>query len=165
VSIGGTGARYAALTAKGIAGTMLTQPQDFQALRLGYKRLGMSTEVVKEIAWSSYSTSRDFAAKNEEVLVRFLGVQRKANLWLNDTKNRSEAIAILVKYAKTEQSDSEQTYDLWLENRAFTPDSTESPVAVKQMIDMMVLTNQLKAPIAVEKVLDQSYMDKAKARG
>jgi ABC-type nitrate/sulfonate/bicarbonate transport system substrate-binding protein len=165
VAIGGTSARYAALTSKGIAGTMLSQPQDFQALRLGYKRLGLSTEVVKEIAWTSYSTSRDFAAKNEELLVRFLSVQRKANLWLNDAKNRTEAIAVLIKYTKAEQSDAEQTYDLWMANKAFTPDGAESPEAVKAMIDMMVLTTQLKSAIAIDKVLDQTYMNKAKARG
>jgi ABC-type nitrate/sulfonate/bicarbonate transport system substrate-binding protein len=165
IPVGGTAAVYAALQSKGISAGMLTQPQDLQALRLGYRSLGLSTEVVKEIAWGSYSTSRDFATKNEEVLVRFLSVQRRASIWVNDPKNRTEAVAILVKYTKAAQSDAEQTYDLWSENKALTPDSSESPAAIKSMIDMMVLTNQLKELIAVEKVFDPSYMEKAKARG
>ena len=70
-----------------------------------------------------------------------------------------------MKYTKAEQSDAEQTYDLWAQNKAFTPDSSESSAAIKSMIDMMVLTKTLKEPISVDKVLDQTYMDKAKARG
>ncbi len=165
IPVGGTAAIFAALQSKGIAGGMLTQPQDLQAFGLGFKSLGLSTEVVKEIAWGSYSTSRDFASKNEEVLVRFLSVQRRASIWVNDAKNRDEAVAILVKYTKAAKTDAEQTYDLWMQNTSLTPDSSESPEAVKAMIDMMVLTKQLTQPIAVEKVFDPSYMAKAKARG
>jgi NitT/TauT family transport system substrate-binding protein len=165
IPVGGTSAIFAALQSKGIAAGMLTQPQDLQALRLGFKSLGLSTDVVKEIAWASYSTSRDFASKNEEVLVRFLNVQRKGSIWVNDPKNRTEAIAILVKYTKAPQADAEATYDLWMTNKALTADSAESPGAIKSMIDMMVLTGQLKEPIAVDKVFDPKYMEKAKARG
>lgn len=165
VQIGGTSARYAALTSKGIAGTMLTQPQDFQAIRLGYRRLGLSTEVISQIAWSSYATSTDFAEKNEDLLVRFLGVQRKASMWLNDPANKDEAISILMANTKSQQSDAEQTYQLWMENKSLTPDSSETPEAIKTMIDMLVTTQQLKSAIPVEDVFDPSYMEKAKARG
>ncbi len=162
VEIGGTAQRYLALKAKGIAAGFLTQPQDFRALREGFKRLGLSTEIVKEIVWTAYSTTRTWAKQNEETLQRFLVAQRKAHLWLYDPKNRDEAIRILAKTTNTDQQEATQTYALWIEQKALSLEGETTPSAVKTMIDALVSTKQLKEPIPVERVADFAYLEKAR---
>jgi ABC-type nitrate/sulfonate/bicarbonate transport system substrate-binding protein len=162
VEIGGTAQRYLALKAKGIAAGFLTQPQDFRALREGFKRLGLSTEIVKEMVWTAYCTTRTWARQNEETLYRFLTAQRKAHQWLYDSKNRDEAIRILAKATNTDQQEAAQTYALWIEQKTLSLEGETTPGAVKAMIDALVATKQLKEPLAVERVADFSYLDKVR---
>jgi ABC-type nitrate/sulfonate/bicarbonate transport system substrate-binding protein len=165
VEIGGTANRYAALKAKGISAALVTQPSDFTALKDGFARLGDSTEVVKEISWTCYATSKAFAAANPDVVVRYLGAIRKAHIWLADPANKTEAVAILVKATNSTPEVATQTYELWSSRKSLTAEGEGSPTAIKTMIDTLVSIRQLKAPIAVERVFDPSFMQKAKAKG
>ncbi len=160
VEIGGTAARYQAMKAKGVAATLLTQPQDFQAMREGFVKIGSSTDIVKEIVWSGYNTTRAWAKNNEALMLDFLRVIRRAHQWLYDPKNKDEAIQILTKDSNTAPQDAADTYNLWVTGKTLSPNGDVSAPAVQTMIDALVATKQMEKAIPVERVLDTSYMDK-----
>jgi ABC-type nitrate/sulfonate/bicarbonate transport system substrate-binding protein len=159
VAIGGTADRYKALIAKGVAASLLSQPQDFQAEGKGFTVLGASTDIVKSIVWSGYNTTRAFATQHTDLLKAFLGVQCRAAKWLYDPANKAAAISLLIKNTNAAQADAEKTYDLWINQKSLSADGSSNNEAVQAMIDALVGTQQIKSAIAVDKVFDPSYMN------
>lgn len=161
VEVGGTAQRYQALLSGGVSAVFVTQPVDFQAYREGFKKLGSSTELVEQIIWESFSTTRDWAASDEDALVRFLAAHRRANQWLYDPANRQTAVEILMRETNASEDDAEETYDLWTAERVLAEDSVATPAAVQASLDLEA--GNLANPVSVEDILDDSYMDKAAA--
>jgi NitT/TauT family transport system substrate-binding protein len=164
VEAGGSSTRYQALKAGGLDGTLLTQPQDIQAIRDGSPSLGVTTDFTSEIGFGALTVSRAWATQNEAALVAFLSALQKSITWLYKPENRTEAIKLLVDQTKAVQQDAEQTYDLWIKNKALPTDGKMTVAALQSMVDILVQTKQLDAPVAIDKILDNSYADKALKR-
>jgi ABC-type nitrate/sulfonate/bicarbonate transport system substrate-binding protein len=88
-SIGGTEGRFACLKAGECAATSLGQPADFDATKMGYHRLGTSSEVGPAIFNMEVVTS-EWAKENKDTLVRYLRADADAMRFIHDPKNRDE---------------------------------------------------------------------------
>jgi NitT/TauT family transport system substrate-binding protein len=161
VEAGGSSTRFQALKAGGLDGTLLTQPHDIQAIRDGSPSLGVTTDFTSEIGFGALTVSRAWARQNEPALVAFISALQKSITWLYKPENRTQAINLLVDIAKAAPQDAEQTYELWTKNKALPADGKMTTAALQSMVDILVQTKQLDAPVAIDKVLDNSYADKA----
>jgi ABC-type nitrate/sulfonate/bicarbonate transport system substrate-binding protein len=166
ISIGGTAERYAALKAGAIAGTLLTQPLDFQAQDDGMNILGTSSEVVREYQFVTTTVRRDWAAQNHDLLVRYLKAIRAADQWLTDTRNQESAAAILVKYTNTRDDYARRTYELYYREANSMPEGAEvTAVGMDNVLQIMAEQGRLEPPLpSVDRFVDTRYWRAAAER-
>lgn len=100
ISVGGSGERWEALHEKKAAGALLNPPYDARAEAEGFKILANSGESIARYQGSVGATRRQWAAKNEETLVKYIRAYVAAVDWLYDPANKEEAKAILAKQRK-----------------------------------------------------------------
>jgi ABC-type nitrate/sulfonate/bicarbonate transport system substrate-binding protein len=161
VEAGGTSTRFQALKAGALAAAWLTQPQDFQALSEGMHSLTLSSEAMKEIIWSAYNTKRQWAAAHKDIVIRFLKAVVLAHRWLYDPKNRDAAIQILMDNTNAGKEQVTQTYDLWIKQKALSDHGETTALAINNMMQALVASHQLDAPLPLDRVWDPSYLKEA----
>jgi NitT/TauT family transport system substrate-binding protein len=119
IVIGGTsGTRYAALISGNVAGAILGQPFDIQAIDKGMHVLGYANDVLKNWQYTLLTANASWAEKNRDVVVRMLRAYRKSIQY--GYANRSGAIADLASGAKFDPAILGRSYDLiWNQLRGF----------------------------------------------
>ena len=70
--VDGTPDRLSCLTAGDCDAVPLGQPQDFVAMRRGYRLLGLSTDAVPEYLYTVTAARRSWAAANKDTVVRYV---------------------------------------------------------------------------------------------
>ena len=110
------------------------------------------------------ATRAEWPAKNETALLRFLRALAEAQAWLNDARNRSDAIAILTEAAKLRSEDSARSYQLLVESAQAVPKSPDLDMnGLKTAIDLMGEAEVLRTPLpAPEKFADTSFTTRAR---
>lgn len=163
VSAGSTPERFAALRSGALSAAMLTQPQDLQAVSLGFRRLGDSTEVIDDYPFPSYAVRRGWATANEDTLVAFLRATRRGHDWLYDPANADRAVAILVERTRTEEPLARQTYDLLVrEKRLIAPGAVRTTAGVANVLALMAEQGRLTPPLPpADKYLAPQFLARA----
>lgn len=100
VSVGGSRHRWEALQEKKAVGALLNPPYDARAEAEGFKRFASSADVIDRYQGSVGAARRQWAAKNEDTLVKYIRAYVAAVDWLYDPANKEEAKAILAKRRK-----------------------------------------------------------------
>src|SRR5687768_10668626 len=118
VFAGATAARFQALQSGAIDATILLPPFSFAAEAAGYGNLGLIADFAKDLPFTGAAVNKNWAAKNADLVRRFLGVHNKSVAFFLDRNNRKEAIDILVEASKLKRDVIEQTYD-FLHSRPF----------------------------------------------
>src|SRR5918995_10563 len=98
-SFGNTTARANAMSRGEASGAMMSLPDD-EIKKRGFKVLAKSEDYVKHYARGLGATRRDWANANEDVVVRFTRAMIRSTDWLQDPKNRDEAIQLLLSETK-----------------------------------------------------------------
>ncbi|MEM4263640.1 MAG: ABC transporter substrate-binding protein, partial [Candidatus Woesearchaeota archaeon] len=93
----------------------LGQPYDLQALKEGYRLLGLSTEAVPEFLYTVTAVRRPWAAANKEALVRYVRALGAAFRFIRDPVRRQEVVKIFVETTDTAVEIAQQTLKLFLE--------------------------------------------------
>ena len=119
VFAGATAARFQALVSGAVDATLVNPPFNFKARAAGMASLGKSAPTSLDVPFNGYAVSHLWLKTNRPVLDRFLVAYQKGVDWFYDPANRKEAVDILVKYAKLERGECEQTYDLYHELKIF----------------------------------------------
>jgi len=161
---GGTSDRFAALQAGAVAAALLTQPFDFAAERLGYRRLVSQWDYPIDYQFIAYGVRRDWAETHEDALVRFLRGFGAAHRWLHDPRHRDEAIALLSQAVKLQPEDASATYDLLITRlKMLAPDGQIAEKDVRGVLDSLVaLGDMASPPPPVSKYLDNRYVEAAR---
>jgi ABC-type nitrate/sulfonate/bicarbonate transport system substrate-binding protein len=161
---GGTSDRFAALQAGAVAAAILTQPFDFAAERLGYRRLVSQWDYPIDYQFVGYGVRRDWAAAHEDALVRYLRGFGRAHRWLHDPSHREEAIVLLSEAVKLQPEDASATYDLLITRlKVLAPDGQIAEKDVRGVLDSLIALGDLVAPPPpVSKYLDNRYIDAAR---
>jgi NitT/TauT family transport system substrate-binding protein len=118
VFAGATAARFQALQSGAIDATILLPPFSFQAEANGYSNLGLVADFAKDLPFTGGAVNTNWAAKNPDVLRRFLAVHNKSVAFFLDRNNRQEAIDIMVEASKLKPEVIAQTFD-FLHSRPF----------------------------------------------
>ncbi|MBI4319392.1 MAG: ABC transporter substrate-binding protein [Chloroflexi bacterium] len=162
VQVGGTPERSAALKSGSVAAALLGPPQDQQIIDEGYNRLDTTTNTIKAYAWDTPVVRKDWAEKNESVLVALTRGFIKGFRWVYDPKNAGDAISIVQQRLKLEEKYAKQVYEAFVNAAVWDKDAAINVKGLQANIDAMAERGELKAPLPkVEKYINSTYWEKA----
>jgi ABC-type nitrate/sulfonate/bicarbonate transport system substrate-binding protein len=165
--IEGTPARYSCLKRGECDAVPLGQPHDLQALREGYRILGLSTEAVPDFLYTVTAVRRPWAESNKESLVRYLRALGAAFKFIRDPANRQTVVKIIVETTDSPADVAEQTLKLFFEpERNVLPKQGEINLkGLAQVIAFMGEAGTIKAPLpSPERFVDLQYLKLAGIR-
>lgn len=164
LQVGGSGKRYAAIQSKQIAGALITEPVNFEALDAGYRKLGGVYEV-SVVPSAVIAVTRAWAKANEKVVVGFLRAVYKAQDWLNDTQHRKQAVDLMVDLSKARRTSVERTYDKYVSELKVYNRGEIKADQIKKTLEDMVDIEAISKPIPdPNKLMDLSFRQKALAK-
>src|SRR5688500_13693670 len=103
IAKGTTGYRLDSMIQGETSAGVLNPPWDRKAEAAGMKRFADHREVLPDYPGGVYAVSRDWAAKNAPVLIRYLRVWNDALRWCHEEKNRAEAVQLVAAAEKLDE--------------------------------------------------------------
>ena len=113
--IDGTPDRLVCLTAGDCDAVPLGQPQDFVAMRRGFRLLGLSTEAVPEFVYTVTAARRPWAEQNKEAMVRFVRAMAASFAFIRDKANRETVVQTIVATTGFAEANARLTLSLYFE--------------------------------------------------
>ena len=159
--VDGTPERLVCLTAGDCDAVPLGQPQDFVAMRRGYRLLGLSTEAVPEYLYTVTAARRSWAAANKDTVVRYVSAVSAAFKFIRDPARRGEVLKAIVDTTGFAPANAQLTLALYLEpDRGVLPKLGEINIkGMEQAIALMGESGVIKAPLpAAERFVDLQYL-------
>src|SRR6266478_1564308 len=146
-SFGNTTARADAMSRGDAAGAMMSLA-DQEIQKRGFKVLAKSEDYVQHYARSLGATRREWANKNEDLLVRFTRAMIRATDWLTDPKNKEEVIAILLPENRNNKARAEGMYLEHLSPRfGITPRSQIDMEGIRSVLRLREIAGLMKPPV------------------
>ena len=163
-SFGNTTARADAMSRGDAAGAMMSLADD-EIQKRNFKVLAKSEDYVEHYARGLGATRREWANKNEDLLVRFTRAMIRATDWLTDPKNKEEVIAILLPENRNNKARAEAMYEESTSARfGFTPRSQIDMDGIRSVIQLRETAGLMKPPVPkAEKYVDERFYKKALA--
>jgi ABC-type nitrate/sulfonate/bicarbonate transport system substrate-binding protein len=164
LQVGGSGKRYAAIQSKQIAGSLVTEPLNFEAMDAGFRKLGgvYEASVVPGVV---VAVTRTWVNTNEKTLVGFLRALYKAQDWLNNPKNKKQAVDLMVELSKAQRTSVERTYEKYVTELKVYNRGDLSPDIVKKTLEDMIEIEAISKPIPdPKKFMDLTFRQKALAK-
>ena len=163
-AFGNTTARANAMSRGEAAGAMMSLPDD-EIQKRGFKVLAQAQDYVKHYARGLGATRRDWANANEELVVRFSRAMIRATDWLQDGKNKEEAIQLLLGETKNNKARAEAMYRQALSpTLGLTPRSRIDTEGIRTVLELREIAGLMKPPVPKpEKYIDDRFYKKALA--
>ncbi len=163
-SFGNTTARADAMSRGDAAGAMMSLADD-EIQKRNFKVLAHAQDYVKHYARGLGATRREWANANEDLVVRFNRAMIRATDWLQDTKNKDEAVQLLLGETKNNKARAESLYNLTLSpTMGLTPRSRIDREGIRTIIELREVAGLMKAPVPKpEKYVDERFYKKALA--
>jgi ABC-type nitrate/sulfonate/bicarbonate transport system substrate-binding protein len=164
VSFGNTTARADAMSRGDASGAMMSMRDD-EIEKRGFKVLAKSEDYVKHYARGLGATRRVWANANEELVIRFTRAMIRATDWLQDAKNKDEAIQLLLGETKNNRGRAEAMYAQTLSpTMGLTPRSRIDMEGIRTVIELREIAGLMKPPVPkADKYVDESFYQKALA--
>ena len=162
--VDGTPERLSCLTAGDCDAVPLGQPQDFVALRRGFRLLGLSTEAVPEYLYTVTAVRRSWADANKDAIVRYVRALSSAFKFIRDPAKRDQLIRTIVDTTGFAEANAKLTLALYFEpDRRVLPKLGEINLGgMEQAIALMGEGGILKAPLPrAERFVDLQYLQAA----
>ena len=162
--VDGTPARLDCLEGGDCDAVPLGQPQDFVAMRRGYRLLGFSTDAVPEYLYTVTAARRSWAAANKEALMRYLRALQAAFKYIRDPDNRANVVKTIVETTGFAEGNAQLTLALYFEpDRMVLPKAGEiSLKGMEQVIAMMGDAGTLGSPLpSPQQFVDLQYLHAA----
>ena len=163
----GTPARSECLKKGECDGVPLGQPEDFILLKEGYKRLGISNDVMPNFQFIVSAARRSWAAANKDLLVRYARGLAASFRFVRQPANRDEIARIIVETTGSSEEIARQTLALYFEpEKGVFPREGELDLkGLAQVIQFMAEAGELKPPLpAPERFVDLQYLQAAGIR-
>lgn len=163
IQAGSSPERSAALRAGSLAATLITPPIDQRVIdEGGFKRLDISTNVVKHYAWHSQTVRGDWAKANKPVLVGYIRAWIKGTRWLHDPANKEAVVKIMVRELKTEDRYARTSYEMFFGPTAsVAKDAAVDFAGYEALLKDMIAQGQMSGPPAPQKYIDTAYWEAA----
>ena len=163
-SFGNTAARANAMTRGEASGAMMSLPDD-EIDKRGFKVLAKSEDYVKHYARGLGATRREWANANEDLVVRFTRAMIRATDWIQDPKNKDEAIQLLLGETKNNKARAEAMYAQTISpTMGLTPRSRIDLQGIRTVLELREIAGLMKPPVPkAEKYVDDRFYQKALA--
>ena len=147
--VDGTPARLSCLTAGDCDAVPLGQPQDFVAMRRGYRLLGLSTDAIPEYLYTVTAVRRSWAAANKDTVVRYVRALSSAFKFIRDPAKRTDVLKTIVETTGFSEANAQLTLALYFEpDRGVLPKLGEINFkGMEQVIALMGESGTIKAPL------------------
>jgi ABC-type nitrate/sulfonate/bicarbonate transport system substrate-binding protein len=160
----GTGARFDCLKSGACAAVPMGQPDDLDAIKQGFPRLGFTYEAGADLIFNVDMTRRAWGESNKGTLVRFVRAMASAYAFLNDPKNRDEAVHILVETGGMSAEVAGRIFAPYLEpDKHVLPRKGELDLAAfNRVVALMAATGVIPSPApGAERIVDLQYLKAA----
>jgi ABC-type nitrate/sulfonate/bicarbonate transport system substrate-binding protein len=163
-AFGNTAKRADAMSRGDASGAMMSLADD-EIQKRGFKVLAKSEDYVQHYARGLGATRRDWANKNEDLLVRFVRAMIRATDWVTDPKNKEEVIAVLIPENRNNKTRAEAMYEESMSPRfGFTPRSQIDMEGIRSVLQLRETAGLMKPPVPKpEKYVDDRFYKKALA--
>jgi len=163
-SFGNTTARADAMSRGDASGAMMSMPED-EIQKRGFKVLAKSEDYVKNYARGLGATRREWANAHEDLVVRFTRAMIRATDWVQDPKNKDEAIQLLLSETKNNKGRAEAMYAQTISpTMGLTPRSRLDLEGIRTVIELREIAGLMKPPVPKpEKYVDERFYKKALA--
>src|SRR5215475_10405227 len=162
--VDGTPERLSCLTAGDCDAVPLGQPQDFVAMRRGFRLLGLSTEAVPEYLYTVTAVRRSWADANKDAIVRYVRALSSAFRFIRNPAYRADIVRTIVDTTGFAEANAKLTLALYFEpDRRVLPKLGEINLGgMEQAIALMGEGGILKAPFPrAERFVDLQYLQAA----
>jgi ABC-type nitrate/sulfonate/bicarbonate transport system substrate-binding protein len=159
--VDGTPERLSCLTAGDCYAVPLGQPQDFVAMRQGYRQLGISTEAVPEFVYTVTAARRSWASANKDAVVRYVRALGAAFRFIRDPARRNDVARTIAETTGFAEANARLTLSLYFEpERNVLPFAGEiDPKGLATAIAFMGDAGVLKPPFPPpEQFVDLQYL-------
>jgi ABC-type nitrate/sulfonate/bicarbonate transport system substrate-binding protein len=159
--VDGTPDRLACLTAGDCYAVPLGQPQDFVAMRRGYRLLGLSTEAVPDFVYTVTAARKSWAEANKDAVGRFVRGLAAAFRFIRDPARRNDVVRTIVETTGFAEANAKLTLSLYFEpERNVLPRQGEIDMkGFARVISFMGEAGVLKAPLPPpERFVDLQYL-------
>jgi ABC-type nitrate/sulfonate/bicarbonate transport system substrate-binding protein len=160
----GTPARFACLKSGECAAVPMGQPEDMEAIKQGFPRLGFTYEAGADLIFNVDMVRRAWGDKNKDTLVRFVRAMASTYAFMNDPKNRDEVVAIVRDTGKISEELARQIYAPYLEpEKNVLPRRGELSVpAFNRVLALMGDVGAIPKPVPpAERFVDLQYLKAA----
>ena len=163
-AFGNTAKRADAMSRGDASGAMMSLADD-EIQKRGFKVLAKSEDYVQHYARGLGATRRDWANKNEDLLVRFVRAMIRATDWVTDPKNKEEVIAVLIPENRNNQARAAAMYEESMSPRfGFTPRSQIDMEGIRSVLQLRETAGLMTPPVPKpEKYVDERFYKKALA--
>jgi ABC-type nitrate/sulfonate/bicarbonate transport system substrate-binding protein len=161
-AFGNTAKRAEAMSRGDASGAMMSLPDD-EIQKRGFKVLAKSEDYVQYYARGLGATRREWANKNEDLLVRFTRAMIRATDWVTDPKNKEEVIAALIPENRNSKARAEAMYEESISPRfGFTPRSQIDVEGIRSVLQLREVAGLMKpGATRAEKYVDDWFYKKA----
>ena len=154
--------RLASLISGGVDAAILYPPATFKAAALGFTNLGDIGQFLKDFPFTVWAANTNWAKEHRDALQSYIRAYSRAIAWLYDQRNKDEAVALLVKYSKSNPEDASATYDYFTKIHAYSADGLISQSGYLEMTKALVGFGDLHEPIPpMSKFIDDSFVKEA----
>ena len=162
--IGGTPSRLEGmLKDKGNVAAMMNPPFSINAQKAGLKSMGTAAAALGAYQGTSAFVSRAWGQANSETLVKYLEGYIEGVRWALDTRNKPEAVALMVERLKQSGEVAGELYDIAADPKeGYDKDAALNMAGIQNVLKLRAQFEG-GAPAAPEKYIDLSYYQKAKA--
>jgi ABC-type nitrate/sulfonate/bicarbonate transport system substrate-binding protein len=162
--ISGTPARVECLKRGACDAVPLGQPQDFVAMKAGYRLLGRSDEAVPAFLYTVTAARRSWAAAHSDVVIRYVRALDAAFRFIRDPARRDAVMRMLAEAAGSSEEAARATLALYLDrDRHVLPRRGEIELGgLQPVIAFMAEAGLVQAPLpAAERFVDLRYLQAA----
>ncbi len=163
-SFGNTTARADAMSRGEAAGAMMSLA-DEEIQKRGFKVLAQAQDYVKHYARGLGATRRVWANANEDLVVRFTRAMIRTTDWLQEPKNKDEAVQLLLGETKNNKARALSMYEQTISpTMGLTPRSRIDMEGIRTVLELREVAGLMKPPVPKpEKYVDEKFYNKALA--
>jgi ABC-type nitrate/sulfonate/bicarbonate transport system substrate-binding protein len=160
----GTPARFNCLKSGECAAVPMGQPEDLEAIKEGFPRLGFTSEAGADLIFNVDMVRRAWGPQNKNAVVRFVRAMASAYAFMNDPKNRDEMTAIVKETGKLSDETARTIFAPYLDPaRNVLPRRGEVDLAAfNRVLALMGEVGAIPSPVApADKFVDLQYLKAA----
>jgi ABC-type nitrate/sulfonate/bicarbonate transport system substrate-binding protein len=161
----GNTAKRADAISRGDASAAMMSLEEDEIQKRGFRVLAKAEDYVQHYARGLGATRRDWANKNEDLLVRFTRAMIRATDWVTDSKNKDEVVAILIPENRNNKARAEAMYAESISPRfGLTPRSQIDVAGIQSVLELREAAGLMKAPLPKsEKYVEERFYKTALA--